>query len=297
MNKPEVVKILLLVAILATLLNDSAVFENVVSTNNEVATQQTVESGESGGEAGIKDSSKEFETDIIRILEAPLRSVFKYPEEVNFSQTVFDAFYVRGRAGFLLASSSQDLGVRGVSYCGYYSAKNGMGAYGPLERFFILSSIDEDELEIGAEIYFELDGEFKQLFAIDSNYPLDFERDKFQEGWQQYCPNAGAIDKGIFADYKLDGSAFQLKLLTERYEGLIKNSPDLVSFVKTCTAIAGFDACVAAHECIFKAEQGKTGYCGEVRALCPEGTSKDACIRQVDDFVVDGNKSSANSAP
>jgi hypothetical protein len=147
----------------------------------------------------IQNHTDEHETEIIRILERSLRGVFKFPDSVRIAQSKVSQFELLAAAGIKVTNADDKIEIWKV--CGTYSAPTPLGLYGPNELFFIDAAVNYLEKEIVGEIYFQTEGEWKQVevgshFISSISSKEDLERNRIK-----YCGDVQRIAMGSLSGF------------------------------------------------------------------------------------------------
>lgn len=220
-------------------------------------------------------SDKKRQEEIRKAMEYQLAKVFKFPESVKFKDVEFQYRKIFSSAGIELQDPEQEMEI--ASECGYFSAQNGLGAYGAYQPFYMSLNIINEKKALTGDVWFRNDGEVKKLISMDSSYPVDGDEEEFENLWGSLCGNLDDQNLGVLSGYDFGYEAIALQFLDDAVKEAVAH-PTGRDFLNACLA-EGVEAgsCLGQFKCRV-AEPGDTpDYCKQVDDICLQSDSAKAC--------------------
>ena len=244
---------------------------------NTFSSQEASPSVDPAQERKPADLLEERKHDLQVIMEKPLRDVFKFPEDVKFKDVQFTYSKVFADAGFKLNNPA--LEVEKASMCGFYTAKNGMGAYGGYNRFVANIAVHNEEKSLGGSVLFENDGKVKELYSLESSYPLPGKKKELDQQWQALCGDIAKSHLGQFADYEMGSSSAWVGEFFSNYVTELVKREGIVEFSNACMS-KGVKLVECTNQFVCKNgtdEEKNSKYCKLMDETCSAEDDEKAC--------------------
>lgn len=210
--------------------------------------------------------------DIIRIVEYPLRSAFKFPDSVKTKIIKIDAKSVLRDNGFTALDPKDD--IQYIRICGRYSAPTPMAMFGPFEEFFARVLISPEYKNISGEVFFRNEGKWKHLHGLDSSYAFDIADKEVAENKGDFCDNMSPVDMGTLSDYKLVSGV----LIDIQLNGIktMAATEGIADFINSCIIDNNeINICLLYYSCMKATD--RTERCSKASAQCQLGESVSVC--------------------
>ena len=226
-----------------------------------------------------KPSEHKKGSELKKIMEHPIRQVFKFPEDVKFSYVVFEEKGVYSDIGINLPDPADD--IISAKMCGFYSAKSGMGAYGSPRKFYAIAAIDNRSKDIDGDFWLVNDEEeVKKTLSLTSSYLLSDKKFDFDKNWSDLCGNDKRKFLGKYENYKTESALFYAQYIEESLGYKMKKNKEMLGMVNKCTSKGGeLQSCIFSSQCMldesFSKENKKnceivTNVCSDSEQVCSE---------------------------
>lgn len=216
--------------------------------------------------------------DLRRIMEQPLRAVFKFPESVKFRDVQFRYTPILETAGAQIGDLSQELEF--AEMCGLYAAKNGLGAYGRFEPFYTRIAADNTQKALTGMAMFETDGELRKLLSLDTNLTLDGDSDEFEKHWDRLCGSLDSLNLGSFAGYEIGYGAFGISSVAAHIDQITDNS-EFRAYLAQCKQDEfPLGSCLWTFSCLSYGT-GDPEACQPMREMCTTSDSAKKCNKKL----------------
>lgn len=211
--------------------------------------------------------------DLMRIVEAPLRGAFKFPDSVKVRWLKTEHKKLFSQAGLSVPPMDEleEWKMRGV-----YSAPTPMGLYGPFEKFFANVSVSRLDHALGGEVYFMNDGSWRRVWELSGTYSTNATDADLKKAGIEFCDDVSAIDKGAFKEFELGFSRVGL------YDDLVKYAvdPKNKSYFESCLSEKNsMRDCRIYHKCVVNPDREKE--CKDGYQICTAGEPVKQCADKI----------------
>ncbi|KEI71281.1 hypothetical protein [Endozoicomonas elysicola] len=237
----------------------------------------------------VETANSKKETELRTIMEYPIRQVFKFPDDVKFSYVVFEEKGVYSDIGIKLSNPHDDIVT--AKMCGFYSAKNGMGAYGAPRKFYAMMAIDNQSKDIGGEFWLVNDeGEVKRTLSLTSSYLLSDNKGDFDKKWSELCGDDKRKFLGQYENYKTEMALFHAQYIEESLRSRLESNKDMLGMLNACLSTGELQPCIFSASCMTDSEFSKENKsCDIVTAICNDANQ--SCTKEnIDNHVTESEE-------
>jgi len=253
---------------------------NSSAPENPRADAMSIASGKAGDDRA--------RADVLRILEQPIREVFKFPESVNIKELKVSSVEVFKEAG--LKPTNKDDKIESWRICGTYSAPTPLGLYGANEPFYIRGLVDYAGHSINGDVFFKSEGEWKHISGIRNSISFKAKYEDIKNGGIEYCDDVGALDMGTLKGFERLDFGFSNSFNIEHRIREMHDDKPMITYINSCMAKGDrYGDCSRYYECIVNDKEQK---CKEEAAECAEGDTVKACVEKMRAFLIKKNKKS-----
>lgn len=211
--------------------------------------------------------------DLMRIVEAPLRGNFKFPDSVKVRWLKTEQTKLLSHAGLNVSQNDE---IEEWKMCGVYSAPTPMGLYDPFEKFFARVSIAHSDKALGGEVYFMSDGSWHHIWELAGPLSTSADEKDLKKAGVDFCDGMNSVDKGVYKEYGLGFPRFGW------YDDIVSYASDQKnkSFFDSC--LAGKNTlrdCRVYHRCVINPEREKE--CEKGYQLCAAGEPVKQCADKI----------------
>ena len=208
--------------------------------------------------------------DLMRIVENPLRSNFKFPDSVKVRWLKIDQRKILSQAGLKVSRENE---IEEWRMCGVYSAPTPMGLYGPFENIYAKVAVDRGKNQLDGGVFFQHDGDWSLMAFLTLPYPEKVDEKKVDDAGIEFCNGVNSVDMGEFKGYNIGYYVDNL------YDDMVKRIVDKKEtddYNKCLTGGNSFHDCLSYYNCFTNPEKEKE--CSNGFNICTPSDTVKQCV-------------------